>query len=506
MIAARPELVRNTTTEGVAAEEEGHHMGSDIEPYSSATEMLAALRRSDVSSVELVEMHIARIESADGELNAIPVRTPERAREAAKRADEARAAGRDAALLGLPITLKESTQVAGLPQSAGIEPFRDYQPAGDGPAARRVFAAGACLLGKTNIPVALGDWQADSPIYGRTNNPWDRERTPGGSTGGGAAALAAGMTPLEIGSDIGGSIRVPAAYCGVYGHRPSETAVPQPGAFPLADIANAGVVMGVQGPLARSAVDLELLFDILIGPVDGEDVAWRIELPAARGERLSDFRVAIMPPLSLVQPSSAMQAKIDELASFLSQAGAKVDKAMPNVDHDAYFSDYLSVLMVITSLGQSPGERRSRADEYDKRGDVAFSAMARGLTLDAADYIAMLGRRELARSAWRRFFADWDVLICPTALDAPFAHQSGPMDDRELPVDDRSVPYMLNIVFPMWAIFAGQPATAFPAGLDPAGLPLGLQAMGPYLEDRTTLKFAQLLEHDWYGFERPPGY
>jgi amidase len=481
-------------------------MGSDIELYSSATEMLAALRRSEVSSVELVEMHIARIESADEDLNAIPVRTPERALEAARRADESRAAGRDSPLLGLPITLKESTQVAGLPQSAGMEPFRNYQPAGDGPVARRVFDAGACLLGKTNIPVALGDWQANSPIYGRTNNPWDLDRTPGGSTGGGAAALAAGMTPLEIGSDIGGSIRVPAAYCGVYGHRPSETAVPRAGSFPLADLPNAGFVMGVQGPLARSAVDLELLFDIVTGAEEGEGAAWRLELPAARAQRLSDFRVALMPPLSLVEPSSAMQGKLDELASFLSRAGAKVDQAMPDVDHEAYFSDYVSVLMIITSQGQSAAERRAQADACEKRGDLQSIAMARGFTSDAADYLAVLGRREKTRQAWRTFFADWDVLVCPTALDAPFVHQSGHQDERVLPIDDRSVPYMLNIVYPMWAIFAGQPATAFPAGLNAAGLPLGLQVIGPYLEDRTTLKFAQLLEREWHSFERPPGY
>ncbi len=149
-----------------------------------------------------------------------------------------------APLLGLPMTLKESTQTAGLPQSAGIAAFKDYRPAGDGPLASAVFSAGACLLGKTNIPVALGDWQADSPIYGRTNNPWDLSRTPGGSTGGGGAALAAGLTPLEIGSDIGGSIRVPGAYCGVYGHRPSETAIPRAGVFPLADLPNPAAVDG----------------------------------------------------------------------------------------------------------------------------------------------------------------------------------------------------------------------------------------------------------------------
>ncbi|HEY5864384.1 MAG TPA: amidase family protein, partial [Candidatus Tectomicrobia bacterium] len=236
-----------------------------IDHYSTATAMLAALRRHEISSTELVEMHIARIEAHDGTLNAIPVRTFERVRQEAQRADARLAAGDTAPLLGLPMTLKESTLTAGLPQSAGMRHFKDYRPTIDGPVADRVFRAGACLLGKTNIPVALGDWQANSPVYGRTNNPWDVSRTPGGSTGGGGAALAAGMTPLEVGSDIGGSIRVPAAYCGVYGHRPSETAIPKSGLFPQVDLPNPARLMGVQGPLARSALDLELLFDVLVG-------------------------------------------------------------------------------------------------------------------------------------------------------------------------------------------------------------------------------------------------
>ena len=266
-------------------------MAADIGPFSTAIEMLDALEARDVSAVELVEDHLAWIDKHDGVLNAIPVRTPERALQAAKRADRARASGEREALLGLPMTLKESTQVAGLPQSAGIPPLSDYRPAGDGPIARAVFDAGACLLGKTNIPEAVADWQANSEVYGRTNNPWDLTRTPGGSTGGGSAALAAGMTPLEIGSDIGGSIRVPAAYCGVYGHRPSQTAVPTTGAFPFADLPNPAIVMGVQGPLARSARDLELLFDVVSGPVVGEAVGWRLDLPPARHDRLADFRV-----------------------------------------------------------------------------------------------------------------------------------------------------------------------------------------------------------------------
>ena len=276
-------------------------MSEPIGIYSTAVEMLTALRARKISSVELIEMHLKRIDERDGALNAIPIRTADRAREAARLADVAIARGQRAALFGLPTTLKESTQAAGLPQTAGLVALKDYRPASDGPLATAVFSAGACLLGKTNIPVALGDWQADSPIYGRTNNPWDLGRTPGGSTGGGGAALAAGMTPLEIGSDIGGSIRVPAAYCGVYGHRPSETAIPREGSFPLADLPNPAALMGVQGPLARSAGDLELLFDVVTGPVVGEDAAWRLALPEARHARLQDFRVAVMPAMPWVK-------------------------------------------------------------------------------------------------------------------------------------------------------------------------------------------------------------
>ena len=481
-------------------------MSTDIGPYSTATEMLVALDNRTISSAELVEVHVQRIEERDGLLNAIPVRTFERAREAAERADRARASGVRAPLLGVPMTLKESTQTAGLPQSAGIEPLKDYRPASDGPIAHSVFAAGACLLGKTNIPVELGDWQADSPVYGRSNNPWDLERTPGGSTGGGAAALAAGMTPLEIGSDIGGSIRVPAAYCGLYGHRPSETAVPRAGAFPFGDVDNPAIVMGVQGPLARSAIDMELLFEVVAGPGRGEKAGWRLDLPKARGEQLSDLRVAIMPRLDVVQPSAEMQAKVDELALFLGQVGAKVGEAMPAVDKRAYFDDYMTLLAVMTSLGESRSARERMGLETDDRNQDFMAAMAKGFTLDATDYVMLLGRREAAREAWRAFFNDWDVLVCPAALDTAFQHRTGPQSDRVLTLDDTDVPYMLNIVYPMWAIFTGQPATAFPAGLSSTGLPLGLQAIGPYLEDRTTMRFAQLLEREWYSFQPPPGY
>src|SRR5207302_6154362 len=199
----------------------------------------------------------------------------ERARRQAEAADTARARGEEGPLLGLPMTLKESINVTGLRTTVGVPEWSRFVSDHDAPATTRVRKAGAVVVGKTNVPPVLADWQADNPIFGRTVNPWDVARTPGGSTGGGGAALAAGLTPLEVGSDIGGSIRVPAAYCGVYGYRPSETAIPKSGRFPQADWPNPAVLMGVQGPLARSALDLELLFDVLVGPEPGEEVGWR---------------------------------------------------------------------------------------------------------------------------------------------------------------------------------------------------------------------------------------
>jgi amidase len=479
-------------------------MTTDVDPFGTATQMLGALRSGAISSRELVDLHIERIGRYDPELHSIAVPTFDRAREAAAHADSGGGAG--GALRGLPMTLKESTLVAGLPQSAGIEKLKNYVGQVDGPLARRVFDAGACLLGKTNIPVALGDWQANSPNYPRTNNPWDLDRTPGGSTGGGAAALAAGLTPLEVGSDIGGSIRVPAAYCGVYGHRPSETAISRTGSFPFADLPNPGVVMGVQGPLARSAFDLELLFDVLAGPEVGEDSAWQLHVPTARHDRLRDFRVAVMPSFSWAVPSAAMAERVEALSTFLRAEGAKVAEAMPEVDHQAYFEDYTRLLTVITSQASPRPEREETAAGYRASGRPNLAIQADGLTMDAAGFLSLLNRRERARAAWRRFFQDWDVLVGPTALDAAFPHESRSWDARTINVDGVEVPYQMNLVYPMWAIFTGQPATAFPAGLNPAGLPLGLQAVGPYLEDRTTMRFAQRLEEAWEKFVPPPGY
>src|SRR5215470_11465345 len=264
-----------------------------MNPFATATELLADLRAGRVTSSELTEMYIGRIEKHDERLNAVVERDFARAREQARAADR----GGGGALRGLPITLKESFNVSGLRTTCGVPMWKDFVSKHDSPTWAQLRGAGAVLLGKTNVPPMLADWQSANAIYGRTNNPWDLTRTPGGSSGGSAAAIATGLSALEVGSDIGGSIRVPAVFCGVYGHRPSETLLPKSGQFPDPPAPNSARVMGVQGPLARSAEDLEVALSVLAGLEVGEDVAWRLELPPARHQKLGEFRVGVLPPV-----------------------------------------------------------------------------------------------------------------------------------------------------------------------------------------------------------------
>jgi amidase len=271
-------------------------------------------------------------------------------------------------------------------------------------------------------------------------------------------------------------------------------------------VPNPAALLGVQGPLARSAFDLELLFDLMAGPDAGEDVAWSLAIPAARHDRLADFRVAVMPRLDLAPAAPDMYAKVEELASFLSGKGATVSEAMPGFELEPYFMDYERLLTAMVTTGQSREEREAGAASIRKSADPTADARADGMVMDVPALAKLLGRREAGRAAWRAFFREWDVLIGPMTMDAAFPHAEGSFAERVLTVGEREVSYGLNIVYPMLAIFAGQPSTAFPAGLGRAGLPLGLQAIGPYLEDRTPLRFAQLLEQEWQGFVPPPGY
>jgi amidase len=489
-------------------------MTDRIDAFATATQMLAALNDGMVSAVELLDLHRRRIERYNPSLNAIVEPDFERARHDAEQADARRARGESAALLGLPMTLKESYNVRGLRTTCGMPFWKDFRSEHDAPVTSRVKAAGAAVMAKTNVPQMLADWQSANPIYGRTNNPWDLSRTPGGSTGGGSAALAAGLTPLEFGSDIGGSIRVPAVFCGIYGHRPSETAMPRSGQFPFPPMPNAAVVMGVQGPMARSAEDLELALDVAAGADTGEDVAWRLALPPARRERLGDFRVAVLPPLDWVPLDTEIAAALDSLASRLGRLGCHVKTVQPETlgDQREHYALYLTLLAAVMSARIPAEQRRPRVDVLRTRDDEWSRAQQAGIESGAPDYLRWFAQREVHRAGWRGFFREWDILLAPAFFTPPYPHRETPWPGtpesiaRTLDVNGQPALEELGLVYPAVATLAGQPATAFPVGLTRGGLPLGLQAIGPYLEDRTPLRFAALVARELGGFTPPPGY
>jgi amidase len=459
---------------------------AELDAFASATDLLAALRTGGTTAAALTELFIRRIERYDGRLNAVVVRDFDRARQQARAADQARARGETKPLLGLPMTLKESINVNGLGTTCGVPEWKGYVSQHDAPVATRTRAAGAVLLGKTNVPPMLADWQSANPVFGRTNNPWDLGRTPGGSSGGSAATIAAGLSALEVGSDIGGSIRVPAAFCGIYGHRPSETLLPRSGQFPMPPLPNSAVVMGVQGPLARSAADLEL----------------------------ADFRVAILPPIPWLVVDSQITAALHGLADRLAKLGAVVKEVQPDGlgDHREYHGFYRTLLSAVTGARVDAETRRQRIATLREAGDDLSMGAVRGLEGSAGDYLIWNGRREQHRAAWRAFFRDWDVLLAPAinVLAYPHIERAWPADNSDqtltFTIDGRSAPYLHGLCYPALSTVPGQPATAFPVGLSREGLPIGLQAVGPYLEDLTPIRFAALLAREIGGFRKPSGY
>jgi amidase len=317
-----------------------------------------------------------------------------------------------------------------------------------------------------------------------------------------------------VGSDIGGSIRVPAAFCGVYGHRPSETLLPRSGQFPWPPMPNVGLVMGVQGPMARSAEDLELALTVLAGPEAGEDVAWRVELPAARRERLADFRVAVLPPISWIALDDRIAARLDDVAARLARQGCVVERVQPQGldDWKEHYLLYRTLLVMMTSA-RLPEERRQQILGWYRKYDDEFTrAGARGLEAPPGAYLLWIARREQYRAAWREFFRNWDVLLAPafSTLAYPHVERPFPSDESDftltLAINGQPAPYMRCLFYPSVATLAGQPATAFPVGRSREGLPIGLQAVGPYLEDRTPIRFAALLAREIGGFQKPEGY
>ena len=323
-------VVISAATRGAVAQNAGSIAPSQWD-YRSIKELTDALHARKISSLELVDHTVARIEALDQRLNAVVVRDFERAREAAKAADVALARGERRPLLGIPVTIKELFNVAGLPTTWGIPEFKDFVPKDDAVLVSRVKSAGAVILGKTNVPFQGRDIQSYNDIYGTTNNPWDLSRTPGGSSGGSAAALAAGFGTLSFGSDTGGSLRVPAHFCGICAHKPTLGLVPArghtpPSTPPLPRESDLAVV----GPMARTADDLALALDVVAGPDEERaGIGYRLALRPARHNDLKSFRVLVIETHPLVPTASAVRRALDRLSERLAREGVKVAHASP---------------------------------------------------------------------------------------------------------------------------------------------------------------------------------
>ena len=479
-----------------------------IDPFSTAIELAAAIRNKDVSSLELTDMYIDRVERYDGQTNAVCVRDFERGREAARAADEALARGKDAGPLhGVPMTIKEAYNIEGLPTTWGIPDLRDNIPSEDAEYVRRLKGAGAVFFGKTNVPLNLGDFQSFNEIYGTTNNPWDLTRTPGGSSGGSAAALAAGLTGLEAGSDIGGSIRNPAHYCGVFGHKPtwgivSDEGHALPGQAAPADIA-------VVGPMARCAEDLALSMELVAGPGRTDRGGWRLDLPQPVKSRLRDFRVAILPDHDRAPVTAEMADRVQQVGDRLARLGATVsDNAFPHIDIDKVFEAYMSLLwgVLAASLSEEEKEGLRQARALDAPADDVPAALVRFGVQEHGEWLRFDNRRYRLRKAWQAFFQDWDILICPQVATAAFPHDHGEYLERRLEVDNESQNYFQQIFWSGIVTVAHLPSTVFPTGLSKDGLPIGLQAVGGEFNDYSTIEFARLMAEELGGFTAPPDF
>jgi amidase len=476
--------------------------------FATVEEMAGVIRRKEISARELLDFTFQRIDRYNPQLNAIIWQDREQALARAKQADESLAKGRvSGALHGVPVTIKESFAYRGSPNAWGLPPLQAVNSPRTAVAVERLESAGAIVVGKTNVATMLGDWQSYNPIHGQTNNPWDLMRTPGGSTGGGAAAVAVGLGGLTIGSDLSGSIRIPAHFCGVYGHKPSLELVSMGGFQPGPWDGTPGYPMdiAVAGPLARSARDLALALEVLGGANGDETSAWTWRLPEPRHQRIKDFRIGYVFDDSFAPVASDVAVVYEKSLDELKMAGARLEQGWPpGIDPQDQLKTFGYLVASLVTVDMTDGEREQARKRSAKDRDDVFAAAA---VEPHARWLNETQRRLTSRAIWQKYFENHDVFLVPTSFTAAFPHDySEPVANRTVETPEGKRPYL---TIPSWiasASLAGVPATVAPVGRTEAGLPVGMQIIGPMWEDATSIEFAHLLSDLVGGFTAPPAF
>lgn len=482
---------------------------SDEILFLSAAELAQKIREHEISAEEVVETYLKHIDQHNPALNAIVTPNESNARRWAKEADEALERGEIwGPLHGVPITIKDSLETEGLRTTSSFKPLADHIPREDAVVVARLRAAGAIILGKTNMPTLAGDVQTNSPLFGRTNNPWDLRRTPGGSTGGGAAAVAAGLSPLEIGSDIAGSIRVPSHFCGIFGLKPSEHRVPNTGHIPEPPGAPKGVRhMAVVGPLARSVKDLRLTLSIMAGPDNRDSEVPPVPLESPSALSLNEYRFAWTDDFGGIPVTAETKAALAKLAKALTDRGCHVEKCRPP-DFDFREAWYTFGEMYAGEVGAGmPAVPRFLTSmqfiRWRKQSPIIQGAL-RGMELNMPGYVKALTKRDGFITKLEEFLEPWDGWLCPVTATPAFPHcKTG----KPILVDSERVPYhMAAMAYTSIFSLTGSPVVVLPLSLSGDGLPIGVQVVGRRWRDMELLNVAEALTEVTGPFRRPKGF
>ncbi len=479
-----------------------------MNPFATATELAAAIRLRRVSATEVLEMYLERIAKYNPALNAICTLDESGARARAREADAALSRGELwGPLHGVPMTIKDALETAGLRTTGGYPPLANHIPPRDATAVARLRAAGAVLMGKTNVPPLSADGRADNPIFGRTNNPWNLERTPGGSTGGGAAAVAAGLAAFDVGSDLAASVRMPAHWCGLFGLKPTEGRVPNTGHIPeVPGQPHAVRHMNVLGPLARSVDDLILILKTIAGPDDRDWETAPAPLEEPRPRPLGSFRFYWSTRFGSETPSRETADAIASLAKKLAAIGCKVEECNPEgFEFDTAWETWGEIVIAERVVTQGEAARERVAKLHASLGDLPVArGAAKGARATLADYMVALTRRDALISALERFFDGCDAWLCPVSYGPAIGHIPF---GTPVEIDGRKVPYFLaTTAFTCPFNLTGHPAVVLPLAVTKEGLPIGVQVVGRRWSEPRLLGLAKPLSLITGPFRAPPGY